>query len=300
MRNLILGLFLILTAVNYGQAIDTIYVGFNKSAWLMFDDPVTFDAGSQDIIVRNPDTKIILQAGVEGFEETNLLVQCGNEMFIFIVRYAENPKQNFYNFQKKTRSVLIGNNDDNKKNVSDTSSVVNTSQFIDHSKKDKLDEEIKIKDSIASYYDKTCEKALSLGQEIYNRGGVLGKMMVYLESAHIYNDEYYFVISIKNKTNISYEMDYLGFFVRDLKNKIKGVSIQDIQIEPRYIYNDVNVIPGKEVVRYVYVFDKFVLDNGKKFNIEAWEDNGDLTDEGGRKMSFSLYQKEILNIKNLE
>lgn len=289
-----------ISSIAFSQYVDTIYVGFNKSAYLFFDAETKFDAGSLDIKVRNPDNKIIIQAMVEDFDETNLLIECNHEYYLFLVRYDENPKILTHNYQttnKYTQKGLEKGSANDK--VADKKPPVRPT-IKDVASIEKKENTKKTNDSIQNYYHNVCDNVLNHKQEIFNRGGILDKMIIKLENMYIYNNEFYFVISIQNKTKIPYEMDYIGFFVRDRNTKLKEIGVQDIQVNVKYIENEQKTIPGASTVRMVYVTDKFALVKGKKFNIEAWENNGDLTDEGGRKMYFSLYNKEMLNIKELE
>ena len=299
MKLIVLFVGLILCLFSFGQNTDTIYVGFNKSAWLIFDGPVKFDAGSQDIVVRNPDNKIIIQAAVEGFEETNLLVECNNEFFVYIVMYKENPVKSIYSFQKSAKTELVEKTESSSPEVSKKVEAKEDKAVLkDYSAIEKKEAEEKKNNNIKANYNEICIEAAEKKQSIFNRGGVFDKMTVKLENLFLHENEFYYVLSFENKSQIEYQMDYLGFFVRD-KDKIKKIGMQDVEITANYAYNNVDVIKGKTKVQMVFVLNKLVLGKDKKINIEVWENNGDLTDEGGRKMMFSLYHKEILNIKSI-
>lgn len=293
--------FILLAISSYGQTsyTDTIYVGFTKTAYLIFDASTKIDFGSQDIIVRNPDNKVIIQAAVEGFDETNLLVQCNNEFFLYLVRYDPNPKKLFFNYQRSVRSTLITKNSNGIATEGKKEEVLDRSKEVVTERKDyaAIDNEAKekaYKDSIATRYNTTCENMLKMKEHIFNRGSILGNVTFQITNIGILNEEFYFRMKITNNSKVSYDMDYIGWVVRDVKTKIKGQSRQDIQLTPKYIYNERSKINGKETVEVIYIFPKFVIGNDKKLNIEAWEDNGGMNDEGGRKMEFSLFNKELL------
>jgi len=52
------------------------------------------------------------------------------------------------------------------------------------------------------------------------------------------------------------------------------------------------VLP-KSKNEYIYVFEKFTIQDNKKFTIEIWEKSGD------RTLEFSFYSEDVLKIDNL-
>lgn len=289
MKYLITSLIItIVVNITYSQYVDTIYVGFDKSSFLIFDDDCTFEQGSQDIIVKTPSKKVIIQAALEDFKETNLLVQCKNDFYLFLIRYKENPKKTFRNYQKAFQ-----------KQVKVASNEKDLSILVDHAAK--KDQEIKNRNAekIKSSFDADCKKVELANKTINNRGGVLGRVTFTASKLYIKEDKIFLNMTIDNSSKLSYDLDVMSFIVRDYKNKIKQTSNQDIVIKPIYIYNQTNKINGKESIDIIYVFNKFVLTKDKQLAIETWENNGDLQTEGGRKMSFSLFANDLLKIEEL-
>lgn len=266
-----------------GQVTDTIKVGYTKSAYLVFkSNEVKYDCGSEDVLVRISENKIILQAGVEGFEETNLFVQDKNDMYMFIIVYDDNCKKYLYDYAKSKTVV----NQKTEETTSNGSPVLMTN----------TDDQ----DSIMKVYAQICDNMLRSEDKIANRGVVKYKMGIYLRDIAIYDDKMFLEFEVKNNANIPYVVDYYQYRVKSVKKRIKGESFQEILLKPILEYKRPERFEGKQTVKYVIVMDKFVLTENKKLVIEHWEDNGDdLNIEGGRKIDFDVFSKDVLNVNKI-
>ncbi|PKP45130.1 MAG: hypothetical protein CVT95_09440, partial [Bacteroidetes bacterium HGW-Bacteroidetes-12] len=76
MKYLVLIVITITSLKLTGQITDTLYIGFTKSIYLVFNEaPIhhanSEDAGVEEIIVKTLDNKLIITAVIENFEETN-------------------------------------------------------------------------------------------------------------------------------------------------------------------------------------------------------------------------------------
>lgn len=291
--NRVIIVFLIFS-INFinAQVSETIEVGFTKSAYLIFDGKeLKYDCGSEDVIVRNSKNILILQAAVEKFEETNLFVEVEGEYMVFIVKYVEEPNKYMYNLQK---SKSINSEDiitNNEKSVSDEMQESARGHF--SIKKANYNEAA---DTIR-YYRLKSEEITAMNGKIHNRGIRKYKIGLYLKDVLIHNDVFYFKFEYENKSNIGYNLDFLQYKVQGVKRRIKGESQQNIYLKPLYEYNIPTAFNGKDKGSFVVVFDKFALTKNKKLRIEFWEDNGgDMNLEGGRKINFDIFSKDILNV----
>lgn len=281
-------MFLLITGNNLkAQVSDTIYVGYTKTAYLLFSDSlIKYDVGSEDVIIRHNSNKLILQAQVEGFEETNLMVEANKKIFIFIVVYKDKPLKYLYDYTLKKAPNVVSNNS-GVKSAEDKSLIA-------------IEENTANKDSIKKNYDQICEQILSEKDKIYNRGVVKYKVNVYLRDMIIQDDKIYMKFEMVNNGNIPYSIDFYQFKVKNVKKKIKGESFQIVELKPLYEYQRPVKVEGKSTYRYVIVLDKFVLTENKKLVIEQWENNGqDMNIEGGRKIFFDITSKDIINISKL-
>lgn len=286
---------MLFSGVAFTQVSDTVEISFFKSAYLIFDDVnFKYDVGSEDIIARKSDNKLILQAEVELFEETNLFVESGGNVYLFILKYSHNPKKYVYNlsekvsFQKKETSELTEAKKDSPKSE-ETKPLFEISSAPEKQKA--LAKEL---------YKETCDKVLTKPNRIFNMGVVKYKLKINLRDIVIVDDKMYFKFEMVNSGNIPYVFDYYKYKVVNVKRRVKGESFQLIELNPIYEHNRPTVIEGKSTINYVIVLDKFVLTENKKLRIEHWEDNGeDMNVEGGRKINFDVFSKDVLNVTKL-
>lgn len=271
---------------SFCQITDTIEVCFTKSAYLVFkDESVKFDCGSEDVLVRNSGNKLIVQAGVEAFEETNLFVECDGDIYMFIIQYKENADKFLYDYAQIGYVSL-------EKNGSGT-----TVKLIGDSIRSNDNLEVEITGQEKEYIQ-VSKEMIDTKDYVFNRGVSKYKIGVYLRDVVIHNDNMYLEFEVKNSSNIPYILDYYKFRVRSVKRRIKDESFQEIELNPIYQYLRPERFEGKTTYKYIVVLDKFVLTDGKKLVIEHWENNGmDMNIEGGRKINFDVFSKDILNVR---
>lgn len=268
------------------QVTDTIEVGFTKSAYIIFDgEKVKYDCGSEDVIVRNSDNIIILQAGVENFNETNLFVSANGEFFMFVIKYLEEPKTYMYSYQRSARAV--------KSIPADSSTTVGRQNESFSIKSNSYGN----KSDKADYYSSKSKEIEDMANRIFNRGIKKYRIGLYLRDIAINDKVIYFKFDYENKSNIGYKLDFLQYSVESVKRHIKGESQQNIYLKPLFEYNLPESFGPNEKGSFVIIFDKFALTNNKKLRLEFWEDNGeDLDIEGGRKINFDIFSKDVLNV----
>lgn len=296
MKNIILLVFCsIIGLCSFAQVSDTVEISFYKSAYLIFDDfNFKFDVGSEDVIARKSDNKLIIQAEVEQFEETNLFVEASGRIYLFILKYGFSPKKFVFNYTESVENSFKmedkGAVDEIEKKMVESKAEL----FVVESDRDKKKNMAKIK------YADVCEQILEKPSRIYNLGIAKYKLRINLRDLIIVDDKMFLRFEMVNNGNIPYVFDYYKYKVVNVKRKIKGESYQLIELFPLYEHNRPKVIEGKSTIEYVVVIDKFVLTENKKLRIEHWEDNGeDMNIEGGRKIDFDVFYKDILNVSKL-
>lgn len=99
--------------------------------------------------------------------------------------------------------------------------------------------------------------------------------------------DYFFVdISLKNKTNIQFDLDQFRFKIED--NKIvKSTNFQQVEIRPEYQLYKTDGF--KKKYRNVFVFKKFTYPNKKTFSIEVSEKQ-----ISGRNLMLKVDYKDVL------
>lgn len=99
--------------------------------------------------------------------------------------------------------------------------------------------------------------------------------------------DYFFVdISLKNKTNIHFDIDQFRFKIED-KKIVKSTNFQQVEIRPEYQFYKSDGF--KKKYRNVFVFKKFTYPNKKTFSIEVSEKQ-----ISGRNLILKVDYKEVL------
>ncbi len=279
MKRLLFYLLFLIPVLSTAQITDTLEVSYTKSCYLIFPKPPKFDFGSEDVIVRQSENKLIIQAAKEQFVETNLLVQVDEKIYLFIIRYNESPKKFLHNFSSEVGTV--SSNSDNGSVITDNS--IADKKLKDMNNKKAIEDELKPK----------CEKVLQKGSEWLNEGEINFGNLVWCSS--IYTDDKYvfFKIRVDNSSNIVYEADYSTYTIRDRKDLLKKKAIQDYETQPLFILNPFTTIGPKDKLDMIVAFNKFTIDKDKVLTVEVWEKNGD------RRMKIDISGRVILKAKLL-
>ena len=248
------------------QITDTVVVDYTKSAYLLFaSEAIEYDCGSEGVLVRKAGNRLIIQAGIEEFEETNLFVSVDGQVFMFIVEYGKPGQKYIYDFSIQEKTVL---------------------------EEKKEDKELE--------YEEICKQIVDAPNQIMNRGVVKYKLGMYLRDLVIYDDKLFFKFEVTNNGNIPYEVDYSQYLVKSIKRKIKGASFQEIELTPLMVFEKPKRYEGLSTNIFVVVMDKFALTENKKMVVEQWENNGvDMDVEGGRKIVFNVFSRDVLNVRVL-
>ena len=281
MKKLLIFLTLIFTSwfVGVGQVNDTIFLSFTKTAFLIFSAPIT-DAvvGSEQVLVQEKENKLILQAGQENFEETNLMVQTGGKYYMFIIQYNEHPRKYLYNYQQTSKKIPTEKN------------AVIVDQMAE---KEKSKEQFKA-DSLKQLFQKGCERVAAGSQEFFDLAETKGGVSLVLANMFVDDNLFYFRVDLINSSKIRYDIDFYQFTIRNKKKIIKKTPIQDEVISPLFVFNDVKIIEAKKKNSFVFVLPKFTIQDKKKLYIEFWESKGD------RNFSIPVTNKELLKLNPLK
>ena len=83
----------------------------------------------------------------------------------------------------------------------------------------------------------------------------------------------YFHISISNKSNLPYEVDYVSFKIKHRRTS-KRTTIQEVSLKPIRSYSDYQTINSQSNQDNVFVLDQFTLLDKQILLIEVSEKNG--------------------------
>ncbi|WP_025843607.1 conjugative transposon protein TraN [Porphyromonas gingivicanis] len=130
-------------------------------------------------------------------------------------------------------------------------------------------------------------------QKFYNLGMKRLGMVFTIKNIAIYKDALLFVVSINNKTNIPYDIDYIRYSITD-KKVGKLTASQDEEKKEMFGYNHTTRrIEAKNTLNYIVAFDKFSLSDDKIFRIEINEKGG------GRHIVFDIENVDIEECEQL-
>lgn len=229
-------------------------ITYNKTSHLLFPSPIRYvDLGSENLVANKVEdiaNVLRIKSSVRNFEdETNFSVITEDGKFYnFDVFYSSYPDTLSYDLIKLER--------DNEK---------------EHST-DVLFEELNGKSSsLNELIMKTLYKIPK--RTVKHIGSKSFGVQLLLKSLYVYEGKFYFILEIKNKSNISYEVDFLSFKIVDKKN-LKRTVVQEKVLSPLRTYAALAQIDHQSEGKVLYLLDQFTLLDDQVLEIELMEKNG--------------------------
>lgn len=259
---------------------------FNKTLSIIFDAPIrSVDLGSRDIIANKAsDVENVLKvkAGRLGFNETNFsVITADGKFWSFVANFNESP------------AILALNLAGAKAGNSEKLSLDAKSTFING--QNMRDGVIQFSGVQATQSEvvANCARIINKHRSVRHLGVEANLMEASIKGLYIKENVSYFKMTMENKSNINYDLDYVRFFIVD-KTTAKRTSTQEVEILPFYVYNEaIRTIKGKMVVERVYAFQKFTIPDNKRIMVMAGEVNG------GRNLSFVINNSDIMGADKL-
>ena len=110
-------------------------------------------------------------------------------------------------------------------------------------------------------------------QHLYHIGCKEYDIQVLCEDISSYNDITYMILSLRNSSGISYDIDDPAFVVEDKTNGRKRTVSSERTVFPRNRHGRPSAAPG-EYTRVAYSFDKMTLSKNQVLRIYLYENNG--------------------------
>ncbi|MBC6992496.1 conjugative transposon protein TraN [Hymenobacter sp. BT491] len=245
-------------------------VGFQKTTHLIFPTAVTYvDLGSGSIIAdkaQGAENIVKVKANTSSFAQTNMTVLTADgQLYSFLVDYEKDPKIITLNF---TGAAVGGGTG---------ALVVQASKAVQHK----------------STIEATAADVSSKKRTVRRRVQAKDDIVLGLHGLYTADDLFYFQLSMLNKSNIGYDIDFLKFTVRD-KKLVKRTAIQESEVTPRYVHNgQLSAIPGRKHLERVYVYPKFTIPDDKVLIVELFEKGG------GRHLALKITNQDILRARLL-
>ncbi|MEC4095401.1 conjugative transposon protein TraN [Myroides odoratimimus] len=243
----------------------------NKTTHILFPSSIEYvDLGSSDIIaskVEATSNVLRLKTTKEDIIPTNFTVITNDgKYYSFNTTYKEDPIQVSYDLTKFEKQVNKQQSEVLFKDLGITSPSLADLFMKAIIKKDKRELNIKSK----SY-------------------GVEAR----LKSIYTQDGKLYFHISITNRSNLPYEVEYISFKIKDRRTS-KRTTIQEVSLKPIRSYSDAQIINSQSKQDNVFMLDQFTLSDKQMLLIEISEKNG------VRSQILKLRSSEILKVRRIE
>ena len=117
------------------------------------------------------------------------------------------------------------------------------------------------------------------------------KLQMNLNNVYVMDDHIFLDISVKNDSNLGYDIDDLKFTIED-KKIYKATNNQTVELNPIYQLNDKKKF--RKQYRNIYVFDKFTFPDSKILKIRLIEQQ-----VSGRTIEMKVNYSDVLNADTL-
>ena len=251
-------------------------VTFSKTVHLIFPSAIRYvDLGSADLLAAKADgTENVLRvkAAAKGFrQETSLsVITEDGSYYVFNVKYADEPVK--LSIEMADFLHPSENSPGNELPVY-VSDLGNESPFL-----------VKLIEETVYKNDKT--KIRHIGSQSFG-------IEYLLKGIYSYNDLLFFHLQMKDKSKVSFNVDYITFKIVD-KKVAKRTAIQERVITPLRSYNQVTTVAGGSKERTVFVLPKFTLPNDKQFIIEIAEK------DGGRNQRLTVENSDLVRAEVID
>ncbi len=247
-------------------------VTYNKTSNLVFPEPIaSIDRGSQDILVQKAesvDNILRVKAAVKNFEETSLsVITKDGKLYSFLVGYATSPAY---------LNVNLG------AGLLSTDTLLRSPTTSGSSKR-QLNLE---------WLRNNAERALHAAWSSRPLQDKNAKMVLKLKGLFISETVLFCKLTIRNKSNINFDVDVLRFYLRD-KKVAKRTASQEVELVPLHKLGNTSLIRGKATETLVFAIPKFTIPNDKILFIDLMEK------DGGRHLLVKVKNKHIMRAEVL-
>lgn len=246
-------------------------VTYNKTTHLLFPSPIRYvDLGSENLVANKAEdvaNVLRIKSSVRDFEEeTNFSVITEDGKFYnFDVFYSSYPDTLNYDLLKLQRN-----------------------QEKEYST-DVLFEELKGESSsltellIKTLYQLPKRTVKHIGSKSFG-------IQFLLKSLYVHEGKFYFIFQIKNKSNVSFDVDFVTFKITDKKN-LKRTVVQDRVLSPLRTYSPNPTVNYQSDGEFLYLMDQFTLLEDQIVEIELMEK------DGGRHQKIQIENSDLISAK---
>ncbi|GAQ15947.1 conjugative transposon protein TraN [Myroides odoratimimus] len=223
----------------------------NKTTHILFPSSIEYvDLGSSEIIANKVEATsnvLRLKTVKEDIKSTNFTVITNDgKYYSFNATYKDQPTQLSYDLTKFEKQNSKKQSEVLFKDLGTTSP--------------------SLADLFMKAIIKKNKKELNIKSKNY---GVEAR----LKSIYTQDGKLYFHISVDNKSNLSYIVDYISFKIKD-RRTTKRTTVQEVALKPIRSYSDVQTINSQGKQDNVFMLDQFTLSDKQVLLIEVNEKSG--------------------------
>ncbi len=239
------------------EKLDTIYANDTKTVSLFFPKPIRQGIVGKSHFVFSYNKEIAKYFGLlratSGVESNLLAITTNGQVYSYILKYTDKlQKLNYFISEQES----IGNEKPN-------------SNFLKTDEKSLSATDTLVSDQVM-IYKQTCSELLVNSKKKITRSIRRHQIKLTVNNIIYRDNSLYFLMEIKNKSNIDYDVNFLRFFISN-NNGFKKKSSQTISKEPVFTYLLPSKIKGSTKSQFMMVFSKFIIGNHKKMIIELNE-----------------------------
>ena len=260
--------------IGHAQAQDTLFVSVSQTVHVRFSSELKYvNLGSRDIvakIVEGSKDFVALRAR-EPFDFCTSLscLETNGTMHTFWVAYREHPSR----LEVDTRGLAVTPGLAGSLSPAPQDTTFSFSSFPGRAGAMAL------------------EEVAAMRQELYHIGVSGYGLQILCENLFYRNDVLYMVVSVQNKSAVSYELSTPRFAVESSRRGRRGLQYEK-SVFPRAAYG-MGVVAPSSVGRMVFTFDKLALTRGQVFRVYFYEKGG------ARNLVMTLNMKDINKAKRL-
>lgn len=252
-------------------------VTFEKTVHIIFPAPIRYvDLGSNNIIAGKAGSSeniLRVKAAVRQFEsETNMAVITEEgSYYTFNIKYADEPEKLNIEMKDFMHDGIATNRPNNSMEI-----------------------------YLKELGSESPRLVYLINRSIYNSDKRLVKhigskrfgVQYLLKGIYSHNNQLYLHTSIKNSSNVAFDIDFVRMKIVDRK-VAKQTAIQETVIYPLRAYNFISSVGGNSTERTVFTIDKVTIPNDKQLVIELFEK------KGGRNQSFVIENEDLLRAEEI-
>jgi hypothetical protein len=120
-----------------------------------------------------------------------------------------------------------------------------------------------------------------------------GGVKVWVNKLSLADNRMFFRLDIRNRSNLPYEVDFIRFYIRDLKT-VARMATHEQEIVPVYstLSKHTTILKSRETAE-IFAFHRFSLSQDQALNVELYERNGN------RHLYLQVKQKDLDDLKTI-